>query len=125
MTTMSDSTAVRELAQALVARPLDPAELGRWRWLVRQRMVGVRNALTSETSDPEDGSLAARHHAAQRERSALLARLSALGPQVLEAPDLDPVATELTRLVSDVRHHLQRRTDLAWDDAQLEIGGSE
>lgn len=125
MTTTSDSTAVRELSQALVVRPRDPAELGRWRWMVRQRMVGVRNALTNEPAHPEDGALAARHVAAQRERAALLKRLSQLGPQVLEAPDVEPVATELARLVGDVRHHLQRRTNLAWDDAQLEIGGSE
>lgn len=125
MTTKSDNAAVRELADALVVRPREPADMGRWRWLVRQRMVGVRDVLTAETADPDNGALAARHRAWQRERAALLTRLSVLGPQVLETPDVEPVAGEMDRLVTDIRHHLQRRNDLVWDDVEQEIGGSE
>lgn len=125
MTTKRDNTAVQNLAEALLIRPRAESDLGRWRWMVRQRMVGVRDALTSETGMPVDGSLSSRHGAAQRERALLLTRLSTLGPQVLEAPDPDPVREELKRLVGDIRHHLQRRNDIAWDDVQQEIGGSE
>lgn len=125
MTTKSDNAAVRELADALVVRPREPADMGRWRWLVRQRMVSVRDALATEGSGPENSALASRHGAAQRERAALLGRLSTLGPQVLESPDVEPVAVELDRLVGDIRHHLQRRRDIVWDDVQQEFGGSE
>ena len=125
MTTKRDNTAVQHLADALLIRPRAESDLGRWRWMVRQRMVDVRDVLATEPVDPLDGVLAHRHGASQRERTALLTRLSTLGPQVLEEPDVEPVATELGRLVGDIRHHLQRRSDLAWDDVQQEFGGSE
>lgn len=125
MTTSADSTAVQNLADALVIAPRTPSDLGRWRWMVRQRMVGVRNALTELPTSPDDGSLAPRHGASQRERVELLGRLSTLGPKVLEDDDLEPVREDLQRLVGDIRHHLQRRRDIVWDDVQQEFGGSE
>ena len=60
-----------------------------------------------------------------RERTALLGRLSVLGPQVLESPDVEAVRVELLRLLVDVAHHVQRVNDLAYDDVELELGGSE
>jgi hypothetical protein len=98
---------------------------GNWRWTVRQRMAGVRDVLTGETGDPEDGWLAARGGRAFRERNVLLGRMSELGPQVLENPDLERVRLELKRLVSDIARHLQRLNDLVYDDVELELGGSE
>ena len=53
-------------------------------------MAGVRDALVNEGDQPADGWLAARGGAALRERNALLARLTALGPAVLESPDVEP-----------------------------------
>jgi hypothetical protein len=88
-------------------------------------MSGVRELLEHDAFLPENGGLAPRHCAALRERATLLRRLSALGPLVLESPDVDAVRLELMRLLGDVRHHLQRRRDLAWDDVQQELGGSE
>ena len=44
---------------------------------------------------------------------------------MLVASDVDRVATELDRLVTDLEHHTQRLHDLAYDDVELEIGGSE
>jgi hypothetical protein len=124
------ATAVRALEQAIEAPGRDGAaadavSIGNWRWTVRQRMAGVRDALMGEGGDPEDGWLAARGGTAFRERNALLGRVSALGPQVLENPDVERVRAELRRLVADIRRHMQRVNDLVYDDVELELGGSE
>ncbi len=124
------STALRALEQAIEAprrdgRATDTISVGNWRWTVRQRMAVVRDALAGEGGDPEDGWLAARGGRAFRERNQLLGRISALGPQVLENPDVERVRTELRRLVADIGRHLQRLNDLVYDDVELELGGSE
>ena len=124
------STALRALEQAIEAprgngKAADSVSVGNWRWTVRQRMATVRDALAGEGGDPEDGWLAARGGRAFRERNQLLGRISALGPQVLENPDVDRVRNELRRLVADIGRHLQRLNDLVYDDVELELGGSE
>jgi len=86
-----------------------------WRWLVRQRMAGVKEALSTEWSRAGDAWLAAREGHLQRERAQLLQRLSQLGPRVLEAPDVEPVRLELIRIVQDLEHHRQRVNDLVYD----------
>ncbi len=96
-----------------------------WRWLVRHRMAGVRDALTHEVPRDEDAWLAAREKSLHRERDILLRRLTALGPEVLEAPDVESVRTELHRLVADLERHRQRLNDLVYDSVSLELGGSE
>jgi hypothetical protein len=124
------STALRALEQAIeaprgIGKATDSVSVGNWRWTVRQRMAAVRDALAGEGGDPEDGWLAARGGRAFRERNQLLGRISALGPQVLENPDVDRVRSELRRLVADIGRHLQRLNDLVYDDVELELGGSE
>ena len=119
------SSALHQLLLALAEPPEHCASLGHWRWAVRQRMAGVRDALVGESDHPADGWLAARGVAIVRERNALLARLSALGPAVLECPDLERVRADLKRLVVDINHHRQRLHDLAYDEVELELGGSE
>lgn len=119
------STALHRLTVALDAPPLEGVQLGNWRWVVRQRMAGVRDALVAEGDHAGDGWLAARRGAALRERSALITRLGALGPDVLESPEVDLVKEELRRLVVDISHHCQRLHDLAYDEVELELGGSE
>ena len=99
--------------------------LGNWRWLVRQRMGGVRDALVGEAAGSDDGWLAARGGSAFRERNALLSRLSILGPQILETPDVEATRVELKRLVMDIQRHVQRINDLVYDEVELELGGSE
>ena len=119
------SRVLEELHQALEV-PIQPgAPLGTWRWTVRQRMAGVRDALVAETAHHEDAWLAARGGSVLRERNALLGRLSALGPQVLEEERIEQVRGELARLPCDIRHHVQRLHDLAYDEVELELGGSE
>ena len=115
------------LAPALLGLELalDEPRDGGWRWVVRQRMAAVRDALLPDVESPDDGWLAARSGGIARERDTLLGRLSELGPEVLESPDADRVRAELRRLVTDIRHYVQRVHDLAYDAVELELGGSE
>ena len=85
----------------------------------------VRDELLGEKAGSQDGWLAARGGAAFRERNALLSRLSALSAQVLETPDVEATRMELKRLVVDVNRHMQRLNDIAYDEVEMEIGGSE
>jgi hypothetical protein len=117
-------SALLSLQQALDA-PHDSASLGQWRWNVRQRMAGVRDALIDETDHPVDGWLVARGGAAIRERNMLLDRLTAMGNPVLESADVDQVRSDMKRLLTDISHHFQRLHDLAYDEVELELGGSE
>ncbi len=96
-----------------------------WRWLVRHRMAAIKDALSAEQPNNRDAWLAAREMSLHRERIGLLARLSALGPQVLEAHDVEPVRVELRRLVADLDRHRQHLNDLVYDGVSLELGGSE
>jgi hypothetical protein len=96
-----------------------------WRWLVRHRMAGVKEALASESSRGNDAWLAAREGSLLRERNLLLQRLTDLGPQVLESPDVAEVRAEMHRLLTDLEHHGQRINDLVYDTVSLELGGSE
>lgn len=117
--------ALQALDHALDAPRRPGIPLGNWRWLVRQRMSGVRDALVGEAAGSDDGWLAARGGSAFRERNALLSRLSILGPQILETADVEQTRVELKRLVMDVQRHAQRLHDLAYDEVELELGGSE
>ena len=125
VTSIETTSALQGLAQALEAPRRPGVNLGTWRWGVRQRMAAVRDALVAETGLDGEGWLAAREVGLLRERNTLLRRLSALGPQVLENPDVDEVCSELHRLLVDVSHHVQRVRDLAYDEVALELGGSE
>jgi len=95
------------------------------RWHTRLLLADLRDRLVSEDAGPDDGWLAARGAGMLRERDALLARIGAVGTQVVLDPGAGAVRSALTRLVVDVEHHLQRRRDLAWDEVELELGGSE
>jgi hypothetical protein len=99
--------------------------LGAWRWAVRRRLVPVRERLVREHPTRREAWLSARHTRTLRERDHLLARLDRLSSQLLVSPDVDEVAGQLSRLLVDIQHHAQRVHDLAYDDVELEIGGSE
>ncbi len=117
--------ALQALDQVLDAPRRPGIPLGNWRWVVRQRMGGVRDALVGEAAGSDDGWLAARGGSAFRERNALLSRLSTLGPEILETADVEATRIELKRLLMDIQRHLQRLNDLAYDEVELELGGSE
>ena len=94
--------ALQSLDHALDAPRRPGIPLGNWRWVVRQRMGAVRDALVGETAGSDDGWLAARGGSAFRERNALLGRLSTLGPEILETPDVEATRLELKRLLVDI-----------------------
>ena len=121
----STRSALRDLAVMLDAPRRPGVSLGNWRWSVRQKLAAVRNLLVNESAQHEDTWLAARGGMMLRERSALLTRFSILGSQVLEVEDVTLVRADLERLVADAAHHLQRLHDLAYDEVELELGGSE
>lgn len=119
------SAALRGLDRALDTPRGDGVALGNWRWTVRQRMAAVRDALVGEVGNPDDGWLAARGGAAFRERNTLLDRLVAMGPHILESAEVERDRVELKRLVRDINRHVQRLNDIAYDEVELELGGSE
>lgn len=125
ITTTGMSIALQGLGQALASRSEPEVSLGSWRWSVRQQMAIVRDILLAETEYAGEGWLVARNGSVLRERTSLLARLSALGPAVLESPDVTGVHRELDRLLVDLGRHAQRLHDLAYDEVELELGGSE
>ncbi len=119
------TAALQGLDQSLDAPRRDGIALGNWRWTVRQRMAAVRDALVGEVGDPDDGWLAARGGTAFRERNVLLGRMVEIGPLVLESPDVEAIRLEVKRLLADIGRHMQRLNDLAYDEVELELGGSE
>jgi hypothetical protein len=113
--------ALTGLRQALDA----PRRHSVWRWLVRQRMDAVRDALVGELSRDDHVALAAREQTLQRERTVLLGRLAVLGPRVLDEADVEGVREDLHRLVAAVERYRQRLNDLVYDSVSMELGGSE
>jgi hypothetical protein len=116
---MATTTPLEDLLRA------PDSDLGAWRWNVRRQLVPVRERLVHERSHRRDAWLSARASQALRERDTLLARLNELSSEVLVTSDVDGVAGQLSRLLVDIDHHAQRVHDLAYDDVELEIGGSE
>jgi hypothetical protein len=116
--------ALHALEQA-VAPPRPGTPVGNWRWAVRQRLSGLRDALAADATVTDNAWLAARHGAAFRERRSLLSRMTTLCADVLDRPDLDVLRSDLRRLVADVSHHMQRLNDLVYDDVELELGGEQ
>lgn len=91
-----------------------------------QRVFGqLRELLSAEAAAPYDGWLSHRGEGLRRERTALLERVTRLRRHWQHDPAAGDTHAELRRLVADVEHHLQRRRDLAWDEVELELGGSE
>lgn len=99
--------------------------LGAWRWSVRRELVPVRDRLLREHPVRGEAWLSARASRTLRERDELITRLSLLASEVLVTDRVDDVADQLSRLLADIARHQQRVDDLAWDDVELEIGGSE
>jgi hypothetical protein len=118
---MALDQAISELTETLDQNRAAP----QWRSLVRLRLAAVREALADDSVRFRDGWLAARGAATDRDRCQLLARLSALGPRVLDRLDSDSSYREVRRLTLDLEHYRQRLHDLVYDSVGLELGGSE
>lgn len=123
-TTTAMQAALTGLNQALDSPRIHGA-LEPWRRAVGDSMLILRECLTREAAVADDGWLADRSRLMQRERRALLGRLSALRVRIEHAIEVDPLRMELKRLLVDVNHHVQRVHDLAYDEVEMEIGGSE
>lgn len=113
--------AIRGLRQAVDA----PRRHHMWRWLVRNRLSTVKEALRSDRTHGGDAWLAAREMSLQRERTELLQELNDVGPLVLHHGDVEAVHAELCRLLSRLERYRQRVHDLVYDAVALELGGSE
>lgn len=96
-----------------------------WRWLVRNRISTVKEALRSDRTHGSDAWLAAREMSLQRERTELLRQLTQVGPLVLHQHDIELVHDELGQLVTRLERYRQRVHDLVYDAVSLELGGSE
>ncbi|MBA2465567.1 MAG: hypothetical protein H0V42_11430 [Nocardioidaceae bacterium] len=118
-------SAILGLHKAVHKAVHNPRRQHTWRWLVRHRMSAVKDALVMERSRGGDAWLAAREQTLGRECDGLVVRLAALGPAVLESPDVDAVLGDLQRLVHALEHYRQRLNDLVYDSVSLELGGSE
>lgn len=86
------------------------------------RLAEIRATLSTEVPRARDGWTLAREQRMARERRTLLQRVTELAPRV-EAGRADD--EELARLAQDVDHHHQRVNDIAWDEAEVDFGGSE
>lgn len=113
--------AIRSLRQAVDG----PRRHHVWRWLVRNRISTVRDALRNDRRHGGDAWLAAREMTLQRERAELLHELALVGPVVLHHGDTAEVHAELCRLVARLERYRQRVHDLVYDAVSLELGGSE
>jgi hypothetical protein len=114
-------TAIKELRQVLAADATTPE----WRWLVRGRLSEVKEALADPQARQWDGWLSARAGTTSRERGRLQARVSALAAVILEKLEPDALQRELSRLLGDLEHYVQKVHDLVYDSVSLELGGSE
>ena len=96
-----------------------------WRWLVRNRVSTVKEALRTDRAHGGDAWLAAREMSLQRERSELLRALARVGPVVLHHRDIEHVHVEMCQIVARLERYRQRVHDLVYDAVSLELGGSE
>lgn len=108
--------ALRALRGAVEAPAGGGVAVGNWRWTVRQKLQGLRDALTVDSTLTADPWAAAVGGALLRERNALLLRLSEAGPAVLVEQDLAAVRSELGQLVAQVQRHMAAA--VAWRESQ-------
>ena len=118
---MTLESAISELRQTLSGS----RAATNWRWMMRDQLSAVREALKDERFASWDGWLAARSGTSDRERQQLLARITSMGNSLLDRLDTDRAAAEVRRLLNDVEHYRQRMHDLVYDSVSMEIGGSE
>ncbi|MBE7324058.1 hypothetical protein IEQ44_05280 [Nocardioides sp. Y6] len=95
-----------------------------WRRELLDRLDRTRTLLVEESQGPDDW-LQARRSSLLRERNSLLDRITLTRHRVIGTDDVDRVAYDVRRLAACLRRHLQRVNDVAWDEVELEVGGSE
>lgn len=119
---MALAQAIHDLESAVTDESSARANPGAWQVAIRERLQRVRAGMT-EPLGSRDGWLAARAQHAERDRRALLDRISATVSRVSEARSTSTVLPEIRRLSRDLVHYRQRLTDLDYDAVELELGG--
>lgn len=112
--------AIVGLEQALNKPPRQQS----WRWLVRQRVGAVLEALAGENNRAADAWLACRQHMLMRERDVLSLKLDRIANEIRDG-EIEPLRIELSRILGELGRHRQRVNDLLYDTVALELGGSE
>jgi hypothetical protein len=104
-------TAALRALEAAIVPPPPGASVGNWRWAVRQRLGGVREAVVhgAPAGAPDTPSA----HTALRERGVLLTRASDLADGVLDRADMEGVRTDLRRLMADAGRYVRLLQDVA------------
>lgn len=123
-TTNTMQSALRGLNEALDG-PRLPGALAPWRHAVDEQLGSLFDCLTREGPVANEGWLADRSLTLRRERNALLGRISGLSARLGHTPESDLIRMELKRFLVDCNHHVQKLHDLAYDDVEFEVGGSE
>lgn len=93
-----------------------------WRASIRDRLQRVRVWMT-EPQSSRDGWLVARSQHVERERCALLERMSAITVRLTEVRSTSALLPEIRRLSLDLAHYRQRSYNLSYDAVELELGG--
>lgn len=93
-----------------------------WRTGMRDLLQRVRASMT-EPLGSRDGWLVARAQHAERDRCALLDRISAMTKRVAESRSAHSVQPDVRRLARDLSHYRRRLGDLNYDSVELELGG--
>lgn len=117
---MALEQAIQDLEDALNISPQPNAAA--WSTRIRERLQRVRAAMT-EPPGSRDGWLAARAQNAERDRCALLERISAMTTRISEARSMRTVQPDVRRLATDLSHYRRRLSDLTYDSVELELGG--
>jgi len=114
------TSALRAL-EAAIAPPRPGSSLGNWRWSVRQRLGGVREAVINGA--PAGISDTPSAHTALRERGALLTRASDLADGVLDRADIEDVRLDLRRLMADASRYVRLLQDVAAESKAATAAG--
>lgn len=119
---MALEQAIHDLENAAEDTTTASANPGAWRTAVRDRLQRVRVGM-AEPLGSRDGWLVARTQHAERDRCALLERITATATRMSEVRPTTTVLPEIRRLTRDLTHYGQRLRDLDYDAVELELGG--
>lgn len=119
---MALEQAIHDLESAAEDTTTASANPGAWTTAVRERLQRVRAGM-AEPLGSRDGWLVARAQHAERDRCALLDRITATTTRMSEARPSTTVLPEIRRLTRDLTRYGQRVRDLDYDAVELELGG--
>ena len=119
---MALEQAIHDLESAAEDSTTASANPGAWRTAIRDRLLRVHAGMT-EPLGSRDGWLVARAQHVDRDRCALLERITDTSTRMSEARPTTTVLPEILRLARDLSHYGRRLRALDYDDVELELGG--